>query len=212
AAELLRRPDRGVVAPGRRADLVLLRSDPLVQIENLADIDLVVQNGTIIHRAPAPPPPPALATYACPSPPVLEYLDRTRSAVPHEALLRYDRSRFVQEGIRTLTHRDRRTGETLRAESVRSGPDLVTREWRCEIPAEQTTLHAVAQGQTITLTGVLGGEPVNCSHPLRGRTWLQLLLCDPATFITSDQTRLTVVAIGASGRGALQLTDFELTK
>src|SRR5699024_9433777 len=67
AAELLRRPDRGVVAPGRRADLVLLRSDPLVQIENLADIDLVVQNGTIIHRAPAPPPPPALATYACPS-------------------------------------------------------------------------------------------------------------------------------------------------
>ena len=212
AAELLRQPDRGVVEPGRRADLVLLRSDPLAQIENLADIDLVVQDGTIIYRAPAPPRAPALATYTCPSPPVLEYLDRTRGAVPHEALLRYDRSRFIQEGIRTLTYHDPRTGQTLRSETVRSGPDLVTREWRCEIPAEQTTLHAVAQGHTITLTGVLGGEPVSRSHPLRGRTWLQLLLYDPATFITSDEAQLTLVAIGASGRGALQLTDFELTK
>jgi len=212
AAELLRRPDRGVVEPGRRADLVLLGSDPLERIENLTDIDLVVQNGTIIHRAPAPPPPPALATYACPDPPVLEYLDRTRGAVPHDALLRYDRSGFLQEGIRTLTYRDRRTGETLRSETVRSGPDLVTREWRCEIPAEQTTLHAIVQGHTITLTGTLGGEPVSRSHLLRGRTWMQLLLCDPATFITSDETQLRLVAIGASGRDALQLTDFELTK
>src|SRR5699024_5247906 len=176
------------------------------------DIDLVVQNGTIIHRAPAPPPPPALATYACPSPPMLEYLARTRSAVRHEALLRYDRSRFIQEGIRTLTYRDRRTGQTLRAETVRSVPDLVTREWRCEIPDEQTTLHAIAQGRTITLTGEIGGEPVTRSYPLRGRTWLQLLLCDLATFITTDEARLRLVAIGASGRGALQLTDFELTK
>ncbi|MGC2940182.1 MULTISPECIES: hypothetical protein [unclassified Brevibacterium] len=90
--------------------------------------------------------------------------------------------------------------------------NLVTRKWRCEIPAAQTDLHAVSDGQSISLTGTLEGTPVTRSYPLRGRTWMQLLLFDAATFIVSGEPTLSLVAIGTSGRGALQLTDFELSR
>lgn len=56
AADLLGLPDRGVIAPGHRADLVLLGSNPLERIENVADIDLVLRDGVVVHRVPAPPP------------------------------------------------------------------------------------------------------------------------------------------------------------
>lgn len=212
AAALLRLADRGVIEPGRRADAVLLGSDPLERIENIADIDLVIQDGTIIYDAPAPPPRPEFGTYSASEPLILEYLDRTGTAVPQHAILRYDRSRFSAEGLRTLTYGDPETGRPLRTETVRSDTQLVTREWTCRIPAAQTDLHAVVDGHTIALTGTLEGESVTRSYPLRGRIWMQLLLLDAATFISSKDSRLDVVAIGATGRGALHLEEFEVTK
>lgn len=212
AADLLGLADRGVIEPGRRADLVLLGSNPLERIENLADIELVFQNGNIIHTAPAPQPAPVLTTYRPVSPPVLEFIDRTRGTVTEDAIVRYDRSRFADEGVRTVSYIDRDTGNPLRTETVHAGPDLITRQWRCEIPAERTSLHAIAEGHSITLRGKLRDESVSRTYPLRGQTWMQLPLFDPATFVTSDEQQLSIVAIGATGRGALQLTDFELTK
>jgi hypothetical protein len=47
AAEALWRDDLGVVAPGRRADLLLLRSDPLRDLAALRDIERVVQDGIV---------------------------------------------------------------------------------------------------------------------------------------------------------------------
>ena len=212
AATLLGLKDRGVIAEGRVADLVLLGSNPLERIENVADIELVLTEGRLVYRAPAPTRPPELSDYVVVGPDVLEYTDRTGATVSGEALLRYDRSRFEADGVRSLTYTDASSGEILRSESVTSGRDLVTQEWVCEIPSEQTGLRAVADARQITLTGTRGGKTVSRSYPLRGQTWMQLLQLDAATFITADEPALGFVAIGASGRGALQLTDFELTK
>jgi imidazolonepropionase-like amidohydrolase len=54
AARALRRPDIGLIAPGRRADLVLLRGDPMADIENTRTIVWVMQGGTIVSRGPTP--------------------------------------------------------------------------------------------------------------------------------------------------------------
>lgn len=212
AADLLGLQDRGVIEPGRRADLVLLGSDPLEQIENISDVRLVVQDGVIVHEAPEPTSPPALDDYHVAGPLVLEFHDRTTAVVRDQAIVQYDRSRFASEGLRTVSYIQRNTGIRLRTETVRSGQDLMTREWWCDIPADQTRLHATTDGHRIALTGSLSGRPVTRSYPLRGSAWMQLLIFDAATFVTSDEVRLDFVAIGASGRGALQLTDFELTK
>jgi imidazolonepropionase-like amidohydrolase len=52
AADLLGRSDLGVVDRGRTADLVLVRGDPTVDITATQSIQLVIQEGTVVFRAP----------------------------------------------------------------------------------------------------------------------------------------------------------------
>ena len=52
AARALPNPDVGVVAAGRRADLVLLTADPLQDIRNTRSIEWVMQRGRIVSRGP----------------------------------------------------------------------------------------------------------------------------------------------------------------
>jgi imidazolonepropionase-like amidohydrolase len=47
AAQALRREDLGVVAPGKRADVLLLHSDPLKDVRALRDIERVVHDGRV---------------------------------------------------------------------------------------------------------------------------------------------------------------------
>jgi imidazolonepropionase-like amidohydrolase len=44
----------GRIAPGQRADLLLVRGDPLTRIEATADIDMVFKGGMALDRQPAP--------------------------------------------------------------------------------------------------------------------------------------------------------------
>jgi len=50
AAEFLGIEDTGTVAPGKRADLVLLGADPLADIHNLSKIDAVILGGHLLGR------------------------------------------------------------------------------------------------------------------------------------------------------------------
>ena len=50
AAEFLGLRDTGTVAPGKRADLVLLGADPLADIHNLSKIDAVILGGRLLGR------------------------------------------------------------------------------------------------------------------------------------------------------------------
>ena len=49
AAELLGRPDIGVLALGKQADICAVRGDPLADIDLLADVDFVMKAG-VIHK------------------------------------------------------------------------------------------------------------------------------------------------------------------
>jgi imidazolonepropionase-like amidohydrolase len=52
AAELCDRADRlGTIAPGKLADLVVVRKNPLSDIRNLRSIALVVKNGQVVDSA-----------------------------------------------------------------------------------------------------------------------------------------------------------------
>lgn len=51
AAEMLRKQDEfGTIAPGRRADLLVLDADPLLDIRNTRRIDMVVAEGVVVDR------------------------------------------------------------------------------------------------------------------------------------------------------------------
>lgn len=212
AAELLGISQRGVIAEGKLADAVLLRSNPLERIENTTDIDLVFRDGTLVHETPPPPQPPKLAKYSPTGPSVVEFTDTTEAIFPQQVVLRYDRSNFANEGVRTVTYLDADTNEVLRTERVVSDTNLVTREWECEIPGEGTALRAVRDGANVVLNGTLKNEQVVRTFPLRGVTWMQWLQLDPATFVLSEEQQLNAASIGTVGRGALTFKTFELSK
>ncbi len=50
AAELLQRDDLGVIAPGKQADLVAMRGDPLEDIAATATVDFVMKSGRIYRH------------------------------------------------------------------------------------------------------------------------------------------------------------------
>ncbi len=51
AAEALGRDDLGSIAPGKRADVLLLRRDPLDDVSALRDIERIVHDGTVYNPA-----------------------------------------------------------------------------------------------------------------------------------------------------------------
>ena len=54
AAELLRRPDLGIIAPGKLADLLLVEGDPAVNVSATRNVRVVLKGGAIVHEASAP--------------------------------------------------------------------------------------------------------------------------------------------------------------
>jgi imidazolonepropionase-like amidohydrolase len=63
-AKAFRLDDRGAIATGKRADLVLLDGDPTARIEATRRIAGIWKNGTQIKRDPTPLPPPSTAPIA----------------------------------------------------------------------------------------------------------------------------------------------------
>ncbi|MFC0674541.1 amidohydrolase family protein [Brachybacterium hainanense] len=206
AAELLRLEDRGVIAEGAAADLVLLGADPLEDISNVGDIRLVIKDGRIVHRA-AERSHASLSRFVSPAG---ELVYRETGA--DEAEVRCSFAELDGTVTRTIIRRDPSTGEVTRTETIESDERLVTRRWTYETPAEDTRIEAEATASSIRLTGAFEGEPVSRTYALLGRRWMQGSVFDASTFIAVGEPVLEYVAIGTSGHGALQLTEFELTR
>ena len=50
AAELLGRDDLGVLAPGKLADIVAMRGDPIADIRATTKVDFVMKDGVVFKR------------------------------------------------------------------------------------------------------------------------------------------------------------------
>lgn len=211
AAEVLRLHDRGLIKTGMAADLVLLNSDPLEGIESVSDIALVVQNGQIVHET-EPAAPVALSDYAAPANGIERFTDNTSARFPQAVEVTIDGSTFDSDGVRTITYTDPGSQQVLRTETLRSDKQLRTLEWSCAVPSENTELRAIAHGGRISLSGTLNGRTVSRGYANGGTPWMQGLIFDASTFITSQMESLVLTSIGTSGRGALMAAAFELTK
>lgn len=211
AAEVLRLSDRGLIKTGMAADLVLLNSDPLEGIESVSDIALVVQHGQIVHET-KPAAPVALSDYAPPANRIERYIDNTGAAFSQAVEVAIDSSTFESDGVRTITYSEPESQQILRTETIHSDKQLRTLEWSCAVPSENTDLRAIAHGGRISLSGTLNGNAVSRGYANGGTPWMQGLIFDAPTFITSHMESLVVTSIGTSGRGALMAAEFEFTK
>lgn len=211
AADALRLHDRGLIKTGMAGDLLLLNSDPLEGIESVSDIAFVVQNGQIVHET-KPAAPVALSDYAARADGIERFTDNTRAWFSQAVEVTIDASTFESDGVRTITYTDPESQQALRTETLRSDKQLRTLEWSCAIPNENTNLRAIAHGGRISLSGTLNDKAVSRGYANGGTPWMQGLMFDASTFITSQMESLVITSIGSSGRGALMAATFELTK
>ncbi len=54
AYEVLRTPDRGTISPGKLADVIVVRGDPLFDITALGNVEVVVKDGKVLKGADRP--------------------------------------------------------------------------------------------------------------------------------------------------------------
>jgi imidazolonepropionase-like amidohydrolase len=53
-----RENDVGAIAPGRYADIVAVGGDPLADVRQLENVDVVIKGGAVVSDRRAAPPPP----------------------------------------------------------------------------------------------------------------------------------------------------------
>lgn len=211
AADLLDLTDRGRITEGARADLLLLNDNPLDNIDATTDLAMVIQDGRVVHEI-APSTRVELINFRVPDEPVQHFRDTTGGSFDNEVLIEVDHSRFADDGLRTIRYTDPGSATVLRIDTLRSDPTLLTQEWTCRIPADNTDLTAQLVGRRVELSGIFEGAEVSRDYSVRGGRWMQGMLFDAATFIGSTGTTLDLMAIGTTGRGALEASEFELTK
>jgi hypothetical protein len=79
-AKAFRLTDRGVIAPGKRADLLLVEGDPTTRIQATRRIAGIWKNGHAVRRDPTPAPVPSAAPVAPPGFPISDFESGTASA------------------------------------------------------------------------------------------------------------------------------------
>jgi imidazolonepropionase-like amidohydrolase len=109
SARLFQRADAGTIAPGKRADLVLVAGKPWIDISDIRKVDTTFVAGKVVYEAGTPPPllpetPPALT----PASPLIADFERKDLRTPSGALIATDLDRNGERSwqVLNITPRD----------------------------------------------------------------------------------------------------------
>ncbi len=199
----------GTVEEGKNADLILLDSNPLEDIQNINNINTVFKDGGIVYSKTASKK-IVLDEYTFPSYDTLVYTDNTLAASKNALEKNYALDRFSTSGIIKLDYLDK--GSSIIEETFRTKKNLETTEWSYIKASEGTDIKAAAKDNSITLTGKFKNKEVNKKYPLDSLPWMQMGVFDLCPFVKSDYEKISYYSIGTDGRGALNLTEFNSQK
>ena len=199
----------GTVEEGKNADLILLDSDPLEDIQNISNINTVFKDGNIIYSK-ADSKQFVLNEYTFPSQEVLTYNDNTLQVSKNTLDKNYIVDQFENSGVIQLDYLDKK--DSIIQETFHTKKNLETTEWSYTKSSEGTDIKAVVNYDTVTLTGKFKNKEVNKKFRLDSFPWMQMSMFDLCSFAKSDHERISYYSIGTEGRGALSWTEFESLK
>lgn len=199
----------GTVEEGKNADLILLDSDPLEDIQNINNINTVFKGGDIVYSK-ADAKRIVLDEYTFPSYETLIYTDNTLAASKNTIEKNYALDQFSSSGIIKLNYLD--NNSSVIQETFQTKRNLETTEWSYTKASDGTDIKAVANDNSITLTGTFKNKEVNKKYPLDSLPWMQMGVFDLCSFAKSGYEKISYYSIGTDGRGALELTQFDSQK
>lgn len=199
----------GTVEEGKIADLILLDSDPLEDIQNINNINTVFKDGDIVYSK-ADLKKIVLGEYTFPSYEALIYTDNTLAASKNTLEKNYALDQFSSSGVIKLNYLD--NSSSVIQETFQTKKNLETTEWSYTKASDGTDIKAAANDNSITLTGTFKNKEVSKKYPLDSLPWMQMGVFDLCSFATSGYEKISYCSIGTDGRGALNLTQFDSQK
>lgn len=199
----------GTVEEGKKADLILLDSDPLEDIQNISNINAVFKDGDIVYSK-ADSRQIVLDEYTFPSYEELIYTDNTLQASKNTLEKNYALDQFKNSGVIKLNYME--NNNSIIQETFKTKNNLETTEWNYTKSSDGTDIKAVANDNSVTLTGKFKNKEVNKKFRLDSFPWMQMSVFDLCSFAKSNHERISYYSIGTEGRGALSWTKFESQK
>lgn len=199
----------GTVEEGKKADLILLDSDPLEDIQNISNINAVFKDGDIVYSK-AGSRQIVLDEYTFPSYEELIYTDNTLQASKNTLEKNYALDQFSSSGIIKLNYLE--NNNSIIQETFQTKNNLETTEWGYTKSSDGTDIKAVANDNSVTLTGKFKNKEVNKKFRLDSFPWMQMSVFDLCSFAKSNHEKISYYSIGTEGRGALSWTKFESQK
>lgn len=210
SAEYLGILDRtGTVEEGKDADLILLDSDPLKEIQNIESINMVFKGGNIVYTKDDTKQ-AVLGDYTFPSLEALTYLDNSRMMSNNPIEKKYILDQFTDSGIIRLD--DLENNNCIAQETFKSKKNLDILEWGYKKPLDGTDFKATAKDGSICLTGYFKKKAVSRKYRLNSSLWLQMGMFAFGPFIKSNEDKIDYFSIGSEGHGALSMMKFESKK
>lgn len=199
----------GTVEEGKNADLILLDSDPLEDIQNISNINMVFKDGDIVYSK-ANAKQIALDEYTFPPYEELIYNDNTLQASKNTIEKNYALDQYSSSGIINLNYLE--NSNSIIQEIFQTKNNLETTQWSYIKSSDGTDIKAVANENSVTLTGKFKNKEVNKKFRLDSFPWMQMNMFDLCSFAKSDHERISYYSIGTEGRGALSWTKFDSQK
>ena len=199
----------GTVEEGKKADLILLDSNPLEDIQNISNINAVFKDGDIVYSK-ADSNQFVLDEYTFPSYEDLIYTDNTLQTSKNTLEKNYTLDEFKSSGVIKLNYLE--NNNSIIQEIFKTKNNLETTEWNYVKLSDGTDIKAVTNGNSVALTGKFKNKEVNKKFQLDSSMWMQISMFDLCSFAKSDHEKISYYSIGTEGRGALSWTKFESQK
>lgn len=199
----------GTVEEGKKADLILLDSNPLEDIQNINNINAVFKDGDIVYSK-ANSNQIVLDEYTFPSYEELIYTDNTLQSSKNTLEKKYALDQFKGSGTIKLNYLE--NNNSIIQETFKTKNNLETTQWSYIKLSDGTDIKADVNGYSVTLTGKFKNKEVNKKFRLDSFLWMQINMFDLCSFAKSNHDKISYYSIGTEGRGALSWTKFESQK
>ena len=200
----------GTIEVGKDADLVLLNSNPLANIKNIEDIEMVWKKGKKVF-AKNENKKIVLPNYDFGESASLCYRDEL-----HKKEKRTGNRQVMMkqsEGMCSVEVSYNYENDAIIQESFVCEQSLITNEWNYENVSGGSKLHAVCKDNIVSLSGVFKNKSIDRQYDVTGKLWMQMGEINLSSFAKSQEDEIHYFAIGTGdNRGALEMTEFTSKK
>lgn len=202
--------ETGTVEIGKDADLIFLNSNPLVDIQNIQDIEVVWKKGKMVFSK------NTQKSVVLPNFNFEKSLNLLYKDELHKKESKLGRRRLImqkQENECTAEIECIYDNGIAIKEHFVCEQNLLTKEWAYNNESGGNQLYGVWENGNVSLSGQFNGKTVDKRFDMSGKLWMQMGEFNLCSFAKAQEEEINYFSIGTGeNRGALEMTEFTSRK